>query len=45
MAVSLNIANIFLVSHILQLFHSLRAREINLKIWETLCHIALGTVR
>ena len=45
MAVLLNIANIFLVSHILQLFHSLRARKINLKIWETFCHIALGTIQ
>ena len=45
-----NMANIFLVSHILLLFHkgSIKAREIspqNMRNSENIGHIVLGTVR
>ena len=48
MLTSHNMANIFLVSQILLLFHYLKALEVsrqNKRNLENICHIVLGTVR
>ena len=48
MLTSHNMANIFVVSQILLLFHYLKAREVsrqNKRNSQNICHIVLGNVR